>query len=689
MLEEEILGAMALAKAERRLKDLKALKEQRESSVYTPPGPSAEQMRARLVALKDRLTSRIDELMDADDDDGCIICDEYKTKAQNVLDMNTPLVTASAKIASLPSASSPLPRVAGLGDVVELLSSISEGGNSSGNSVLVIGLFTAAHTTERLPVMAKIFDKSHFSRAQKEYRMMAKLHKADASHFVRPFAFLDGATGHIIPLQSEDLVVCASSICIVMEKGAVDLKEYFANRSDIQVTEKLSVVRHLLDILRAAHRCGVVLNDFKAANVVRVSDGRYDFNLKAIDFDSSREEGEAMSDEITAGYTSPEVARTVLARARGNSQSSPPSSHKTDVMALGWTVYEIANNMESYWSNQAHPPIGDVAILTAIANLKDEDVHKDIEETFPGDQFASLRTWLIHALRVNPKERATAEELLHSHSLFGSKDRTLDPNNLMSKISLKMDQCTDKVLDKGDQILHGIDDLSDQLDKSFGVFGVTLNNVAASMALGSEQNCDSMAALGRALDEQRRLLEVKRILDPHEFENSIAAAISSMDLSVRESITTSIQSVMSTSTSSLTSSDSDPSHGEKLDALLALMQGLHTQSALLSSDFEEFSKLSRQQLELLTILEMNDNAMPTTFVILPSIEVRDKTLASSKISMMGRMMRAARRTKNQVLDLVWARSRVVFICPVTLEQVRERGRLTDSLTHALTHSLPH
>ena len=438
-LEEKISAAIVLAKTERRLKDLKVLKEQKECMAYVSAGLTAEVMRERLIVLKQKLGERIDELMDADDDDGCIICDEHQTAIQRILDQDIPVaspsvaVSPSAKTALSPTPSSLPPSsivlgVVGSVDSVVLDRSVSEGENSSGKSVILSGTYTAAHTTEQVNVMVKLCDKSLYSRAQREYSVMARLHKSDPGRFVRPFALLDGAQGGITPNRTEDTIFCAQCVCIVMEKGVVNMKEYFSKRLDMPILEKLSVVRQLLDILISARACGVVLNDFKLANIVRVSDGKYDFTLKAIDFDNSCIEGESVGDETTASYCSPEVARVVLARCRCQgeevSTTSLPATHKMDIMALGWTVYEIANNMVSYWSNQVNPVTDDIDILSALSTLKDDDVQHNINQTFPGDQYASLRTWLCHALRVNPRERATAEELLHSHSLFGSKDRT-------------------------------------------------------------------------------------------------------------------------------------------------------------------------------------------------------------------------------------------------------------------------
>jgi hypothetical protein len=131
---------------------------------------------------------------------------------------------------------------------------------------------------------------------------------------VRPFAFLDGAQGCVIPRKEEGDPYCSRSVRIVMEKGAVDMKAYFSNRLDMTIMEKLAVVGHLLDILRSARMCGVVLNNFKLANIIRVSDARNDFTLKATDCDNSCAEGESIFNERTAAYCPTEVAKVALAR---------------------------------------------------------------------------------------------------------------------------------------------------------------------------------------------------------------------------------------------------------------------------------------------------------------------------------------------------------------------------------------
>lgn len=375
-------------------------------------------------------------------------------------------------------------------------------------------------------------------------------------------------------------------------------------------------------------------------------------------------------------YCSPEVARVVLARCRCQGEEVTPTSlpamHKMDIMALGWTVYEIANNMVSYWSNQVNPVTDDIDILSALSTLKDDDVQHNINQTFPGDQYASLRTWLCHALRVNPRERATAEELLHSHSLFGSKDRTLDQNQLLNKIEQKINQSTDKVLEQGNVILTRVEELSQQLDGNLSVFGAALDGIAVNIALGasnnsnddsnSNSNSSDMKAVGEVLQYQRDLLKRGGTLNQDSFESALREAMGSMEATLRAEIHTSINGILNTQ-----SNTSDPTQDEKLDALLDMVQDLKSQTDNLTKEFQQFSRMSESQYELLSLLERNNNSMPLTFVILPGTEVSVRLPPTSSI--IDKMKNSARRRKDQILELVWAKSRVVFICPVTLQQV--------------------
>jgi serine/threonine protein kinase len=417
-------------------------------------------MKARLKILLGQVGNRYQKFADEEEYDGCEICDKYLIKIQDLLDYSIP--TAPSSLSEKLHTSSSELSLASISprkemtnstplsiDMVFLKRKISEGMNSSGKSVIMDALFTGANTRDQINVKVKIFHRRDLSRAQNEYKIMSRLHIFDSNRFVRPYGFLDGSRGQIESDHAEDDDQIASSICIVMESGVTDMLQYFSERKDIPQSEKLYIVQQLLDIVAAARKCSIVLFDFKLSNVVRVSDGKYDMRLKAIDFENSRTEGEEISAETTAAYSSPEVAKMILARGRGE-ECSLVASHKMDVMALGFAVFELANNMSSFWKSRDTPITSDVAILEALACLQDEDVIRSIDNAFRGDQYGPLRSWLKHALRVHPSSRASCEELLHAHSLFGSKDRTLDQNSLINQLGNRIDRGVEKVIVNAD-----------------------------------------------------------------------------------------------------------------------------------------------------------------------------------------------------------------------------------------------
>jgi serine/threonine protein kinase len=408
-------------------------------------------------------------------------------------------------------------------DSVVLKKRISDGMNSSGKSVIVDALFTGANTREPINVTAKVIDIKHLARAQHEYEMMNTLYKFDSTKFVRPYALLDGSSGQIRSDHAEDGVHIASSICLVMESGIVDMLEYFTEgHREMHQSEKLSIIQQLLGIVAAARKCGIVLLDFKLANIIRVSNGKYDYKLKAIDFENSRKEGEEVPAETTAAFSSPEVAGMMLARGKGE-QSIVVASHKMDIMALGLVVFQIANDMTSFWKCRDKPLMNDNEILEALACLRDEEVGRIVDNVFRGDQYSPLRRWLKHALNVHPSSRATCDELLHAHSLFGSKDRTLDQDSLINQIGQighKFDSGINKVIDNNDSNMNTVKNLlaamtlkmnaihEAQVDVTFVMRQAALDSSANRLELKA-----SLGSLGSGLSKEFAGLE--RMKDPN------------------------------------------------------------------------------------------------------------------------------------------------------------------------------
>ena len=113
-------------------------------------------------------------------------------------------------------------------------------------------------------------------------------------------------------------------------------------------------------------------------------------------------------------------------------------------------------------------------------------------------------------------------------------------------------------------------------------------------------------------------------------------------------------------------SATDPTQNEKLDVLLSLMGELGGRSDRLQEDIKEFRAMTQAQSELLSSMEYAGNNMPHTFVILPEVAYEKLTQSASVVD---KMKNIAKRKTMKMKNLLWSKSRIVFICPITLKQV--------------------
>ena len=499
------------------------------------------------------------------------------------------------------------------------------------------GKYSKDSLSDHVTVKVKLFSTEHVSRGEHEYKIMSKLHASSSDKFVKPYAFLRGK--YILPHGPDDLVSCASSVCIIMEDGGdIDMRKYLIDKI-MDDNKKMFVIGDLLDILVAASRLKIVLNDFKPANIIRVYDSKKcEIRLKAIDFDNSRYENDEMTLEVTPSYCSPEVARAFLQSRKDKGKTgSLLASHKMDVMALGWIAYEICNDMTSYWTVQGISR--DEDILNALTHLTDEKVKKNIEFTFSGDRYLPLRRWLIAALRVNPLDRASADSLLNHHSIFSSKDRTLDMNGVISKL-IEIRKDTKTIVSSVQQI------------------GDILQRVAAQITLGSKQHAEEMAGLVQVLNQQKELIRKGATVDEDSIRALVAKAMVNMEDSLRIQINSSFREGLAESPGS--------SQADKVDLLIDMVTSLVGQSEKLSQEFELFKSMSENQTHLLTILDKKFNCMPLTFIVLPRLQPAKLAASASTTK---KALNFFKRKTMSAFELLWTESTIIFVCPVTLKQV--------------------
>ncbi|XP_022648197.1 dual specificity protein kinase TTK-like [Varroa jacobsoni] len=188
-------------------------------------------------------------------------------------------------------------------------------------------------------------------------------------------------------------------ILMVMEKGDSDLSAVLQRASKDWITVRF-FWRDMLRAVERIHKLGIIHQDLKPANFIIVK-GR----LKLIDFGISDDIGDATSVFRdcaigTFNYMSPEIIQQ-------SRESSIKTSRASDIWSLGCILYSLAFG---------EPPFAHIKNMNnkvlAIVNPKHEI-------SYPADADPDLLDVLKRCLRRQPKERATAEELLKHDFVLG------------------------------------------------------------------------------------------------------------------------------------------------------------------------------------------------------------------------------------------------------------------------------
>ena len=145
-----------------------------------------------------------------------------------------------------------------------------------------------------------------------------------------------------------------------------------------------------------------------------------------------------------------------------------------------------------------------------------------------------------------------------------------------------------------------------------------------------------------------------------------------------------------------TSSDGAEVHRSLLMELLENVKHIRSRSQQLEDELAEVKRLSLAQYELLASLEADANRMPCSFILLPEAAVADDLDANAATSVatpsqppppppppplsLGIKSRCAKlaefvnsgmtKYKKRACRLLWKKSRLVFVCPVTLKRLQ-------------------
>ena len=231
--------------------------------------------------------------------------------------------------------------------------------------------------------------------------------------------------------------------------------------------------------------------------------------------------------------------------------------------------------------------------------------------------------------------------------------------------SIKKDQM---VLMAGQQeMLQGLRDLSQHVSRSLDGLGQSFMELSAAAA--KNQNVEfGVAALASALEAHREHLakhgEEAMDATSTALSQAINDATASLDPVLANNLQRCIVDVMSSSVGPMhdNATGSNPSQSDKLDALMSVMRDMQ-------DELRSVRELAHEQSDLLKVIEKRGNKMPHTFVILPDVGVEVNPMDAAQLSMAGKVTSYLLRQKDKMMGLVWERSRLFFICPVTGQAV--------------------
>lgn len=486
-----------------------------------------------------------------------------------------------------------------------------KGVQSSGSCIIVDGLHYHGSMAPT-KVKAKFKHRDLETEINREFNFMKIFYEHRLlSKFVKPIDLFLGEQGEIISEAGENL---SEYRCIVMEWGQFNLEDHLRRKENINISELLTIAETLLDIVIAAHSCKVVIMDLKPSNIVRFIDGEGEVFWKAIDFDNSRFVNENIG-AFTPAYAAFEIADMALG---GRVVSASPSM---DICSLGWIVWKMLNGGKSLWD---YLGIGDDedSILRKLKSMNQQDIEVEITRTFGAHK--AVVSWLTKALRVDPRERNDIHSLKNS-TLFQRKDATRLDSDLLAGISKVVEKQADRIIDHVDALADRFSDLNQQIQMDF------------MQRKGGESLLTEVLDLLRTQQQDAKANDI-------DFERLLGAVND-----VEASLASNFRDILDiTSATAMGQS-------EQLTMLTEMMQSMQSQ-------LDTIARFQKQQLSILSRLDAAGNRMPHLFCILPEMKEASKTVS-------GKMKDRAMQLFSKAYSILWNRSRLIFICPVTLEMV--------------------
>ncbi len=539
-----------------------------------------------------------------------------------------------------------------------------------------------------------------------EYQIMYELNHKYSKKFVKPYGLIiwyPGLSNDITIITSIDVFTDnatnssynkgfsgQSSLYtqyiwygIIMERGRGTLYDYLLKRQyELTRLELFVIIEKLIDIIIAAHDTNIILMDFKPKNIIFISDeDTGEVVWKAIDFDNSRHCNEEINinnlpDLTSWEYGCFEIAKFIHEIEHGNGSGSGGGTPvlrvdvRMDVCALGWLIWKLICGKSFWQCLSSSNDISETTIRSHLCTLSDDDIQSMIEKYFSDDpQLISIKRWLTYALKVDPMTRLTLKQLRTTVPLVLGASGTTTANTsaasgdeLVSKVVMGVAEFYRKELNPqleaiSQQIGNLHMDLQDRLlDLECNLQDAVYQgksdilDVMDRLLTSSKQ---TIVVSGNSTDSNGVNILLQQ-LNNYTIPQAIATSLKELFQQQQEALQA--QQLASNTTNTMIIEE----QSKKIDELLGLVKDM-------KNDLIELKQINKQQLNLLSEIQLQGNRMPHLFCILPQIKKKDDVVEGGTGN--GGMWNFMKRMKESMVDFVWTSCRLYFVCPVTLAMV--------------------
>ena len=546
-----------------------------------------------------------------------------------------------------------------------------------------------------LKVMTKsrcLGDYNHALKlAREEAELLYRLcvHDHLTSHVTEVFGFCEGPIPMHL-LKAVKLPDDDEGFCIVMRHYSGGTLEDLLSRRTLSMMEKLQLLTQIVSSLAELHAVGITHGDLKPANFLLLDD--HSLAVRIADFGMS-DAKQALDGTLgqsalhrtggtkgTPVYCAPEML------VSDDNNSVMRHSRSTDIYAFAIILWQIFCQLRPFdhISNAATLGIkvcvqGERPPLTELPADTPAPVIAIMQQCWAGDRtqrLSAARCLLVLAKELDMLEEQEANNqngaAVVSNPL--GKSMMVRAPQLEEMIRMQMMMMQEmsamkkgqEVLISGQQeVLKGLRDLSEQLSRSLDGLGQSLTQLTAA-AMRDVNVEHGVSALASALEAHRTYLLTHgddSDATGTRLSQAINDAMASLDPALASNLQRYIVDVMSSSSAGVNHDNaapgSVPSQNDKLDALMSVMRDMQ-------GELRSVRELADEQSDLLKVIEKRGNKMPHTFVILPDMGVEE---SPTELSMAGKIKGYLLRQKVKMMGLVWERSRLFFICPITGQAV--------------------